>query len=331
MRKFLLAILMLLPPCLTQAETTEAEIRDQLEAQGRELFLAERFSDLDYLAGEYLGNETRTLSGQWMIDKMHSGILSTVPCACKDEEEIIAMEGRAIRWIKANPNSPTAHLVYAAALRKHGWWHRGNGYARDVAPEAWKPYREYIEQARLYLMERKEALAGDPRWYAAMLRLATDQSWPAEDFSALLQEATELHPYYYDIYYEAIRYFSPKWNGNAELLDQMARFAITMTQDGEGDAIYARIYWSAADVQFGHGIVARQPEVWATMRQGFSDMLNDFPDQWNIINFARYSCVAGDRQYAAKLFPAIDENLVDRAWGKYGPDYRQCREWAMGI
>lgn len=331
MKKFLLAILILLPPGLAQADLTEAEIRDELAAQGSELFLAEAFGDLDYLAGEYLNNESRTLSGQWMIEKMHSGILSTVPCGCEDEEEIIAMEERALRWIKANPNSPTAHLVYADALRKHGWWYRGNDYARNVPADAWKPFHEYLEKARSYLMDRRDVLAEDPRWYAAMLKIATDQGWPMDKFSALLQQATERHPYYYDIYYEAIRYLSPKWHGNAALLDQMARFAITMTQDGEGEAIYARIYWSAADVQFGHNIVARQPEVWDTMRQGFSDMLNDFPDQWNIINFARYSCVARDKQYAARLFPAIDENLVTRAWGKYGPDYAECRSWAMGI
>jgi hypothetical protein len=329
MRKIILAMLMLLPPSLAVAG--EAEIRDELAAQGKEFFLAERFSDLDYLAGEYLGNESRTLSGQWMIEKLHTGILSTVPCACKDEEEIIEMEQRAARWIAANPDSPTAHLVYAEALRKHGWWFRGNGYAKDVRPDAWKPFREYLEAARSYLMERKEMLANDPRWYSVMLRLANGQSWPIEDFSGLLQEAAERHPYYYMIYYEAISYLSPKWHGNAALLEGMANFAVSMTQDEEGEAIYARIYWSAADVQFGHGLVSGQPEVWATMRQGFYDMLEDYPDQWNIINFARYSCVARDKELAAELFPAIDENLVTRAWGTRGPDYAQCREWARGI
>jgi hypothetical protein len=266
-----------------------------------------------------------------MIEKLHTGILSTVPCACKDEEEIIEMEQRAARWIAANPDSPTAHLVYAEALRKHGWWFRGNGYAKDVRPDAWKPFREYLEAARSYLMERKEMLANDPRWYSVMLRLANGQSWPIEDFSGLLQEAAERHPYYYMIYYEAISYLSPKWHGNAALLEGMANFAVSMTQDEEGEAIYARIYWSAADVQFGHGLVSGQPEVWATMRQGFYDMLEDYPDQWNIINFARYSCVARDKELAAELFPAIDENLVTRAWGTRGPDYAQCREWARGI
>jgi len=329
MRTIMLAMLMLLPPCLAVAG--EAEIRDELAAQGREFFLTERFSDLDYLAGEYFGNGSRTLSGQWMLDKLHDGILSTVPCGCKDEEEIIEMEQRAARWIAENPNSPTAHLVYAEALRKHGWWFRGTGYAKDVKPESWKPFGEYLEAARSYLMERKEMLAGDPRWYSTMLRIANGQSWSMEDFSAFLEEATEQHPYYYMIYYEAIQYLSPKWHGNPALLDGMARFAVSMTQDGEGKAIYARIYWSASDVQFGHGVVSGQPEVWATMRQGFYDMLESYPDQWNIINFARFSCIARDQEIAGELFAAIDEDLVNRAWGTRGPDYGQCREWAKGI
>ena len=329
MRKLLLAVAMLLPPCLAGAG--EAEIRDELAAQGRVFFLEERFSDLDYLAGEYLGNESRTLSGQWMIEKFHGGILSTVPCACEDEEEIIEMEQRAVRWIDANPNSPTAHLVYAAALRKHGWWFRGTSYAKDVPAEAWKPFRDYLEAARSYLMERKAMLAGDPRWYSEMLRLSTDQGWPMKSFYGLLEEATKRHPYYYGSYYEAIRYLSPKWNGNAALLDKMARFAVSMTRNDEGAALYARIYWSASDVQFGHRLVSGQPKVWATMRRGFRDMLREFPDQWNLINFARFSCVTGDKELAAELFPALDENLVDRAWGTHGPDYGECSEWARGI
>lgn len=329
MKKILLAIPILLAPCLAVAG--EAEIRDELEQQGSEYFLTESFSDLDYLAGEYLGNESRTLSGQWMIDKLHKGILSTVPCACRDEEEIIAMEERAARWIDENPDSPTAHLVYAAALRKHGWWFRGTGYAKNVKPEAWKPFREYLEASKSYLMERKVMLSGDPRWYSEMLRLSTDQGWPMEDFSRLLREAARRHPYYYMIYYEAIRYLSPKWHGNAELLDGMARYAVSMTQAEEGESLYARIYWSAADVQFGHGLVAGQPKVWAAMRRGFDDMLEEFPDQWNIINFARYACVAGDKKLAGGLFAEIDEELVARAWGTRGPDYRKCRAWAMGV
>lgn len=329
MRKMLLAMVMLLSPCLATAG--EAEIRDELEQQGYQFFLAERFSDLDYLAGEYLGNQNRTDSGQWMLQKFHDGILSTVPCACKDEEEIIEMEQRAARWIAENPDSATAQLVYAAALRKHGWWFRGTGYAKNVSADAWKPFREYLEAARSYLMERKATLAGDPRWYSEMLRLSTDQGWPMKKFYGLLEEATEQHPYYYKSYYEAIRYLSPKWNGNAALLDKMARFAVSMTQDDEGAALYARIYWSASDVQFGHGLVAGQPKVWATMRQGFRDMLREFPDQWNLINFARFSCIARDKKIAGDLFAAIDENLVTRAWGTRGPDYGECREWARGI
>lgn len=329
MKKVLLAMLMLLPPCL--ADAGEAEIRDELTQQGREFFLTESFADLDYLAGVYLGDESRTLSGQWMIDKLHDGILSTVPCACKDEAEIIEMEQRAARWTAANPNSPTAHLVYAAALRKHGWWYRGTGYAKNVKADAWKPFREYLEASKSYLMERKDMLADDPRWYSEMLRLSTDQGWPMEDFYGLQQEAAGRHPYYYMIYYEAIRYLSPKWHGNAELLDGMARYAVSMTQGEEGESLYARIYWSAADVQFGHGLVSGQPEVWAAMRQGFSDMLEVFPDQWNIINFARYACVAGDKKIAARLFAEIDEDLVTRAWGKRGPNYQKCRAWAMGV
>lgn len=331
MNKILLATLMLLPPCLAHADASEADIRDELAQQGYGLFLDEGFTDLDYLAGEYLGNESRTLSGQWMINKLHDGILSTGHCACEDEAEVIEMEQRAARWIAENPDSPTAHIVYAAALRKHGWWFRGNDYATDVPARAWKPYRKYIEKARSYLMERKDMLASDPRWYSAMVQIATDQGWPMENFSGLLRQATERHPYYYPIHYEAIRYLSPKRHGNAALLEGMANYAASITQEKEGAGLYALIYWDAADREFGRDLIIDNPHVWDRMRAAMEDVLAHYPAQWNIINFARLACVARDRDTAVRMITRIDEKLVPGAWCGGHLTYKKYRDWAMGI
>ena len=60
-------------------------------------------------------------------------------------------------------------------------------------------------------------------------------------------------------------------------------------------------------------------------------MLAHYPDQWNIINFARLACVAGDRDTTARMISRIDEKQVLRPWGNGEPTYKKCRDWARGI
>ncbi|MCK5276442.1 MAG: hypothetical protein KAR37_17425 [Alphaproteobacteria bacterium] len=331
MRKIILAMLLLLPTGLAHAGASEADIRDEIHQQGYALFLADRFDELDRLADDYRINERRTGSGVWKLDKLHKAILSTVSCNCGDEAEFIAMEKRAKQWIAQNPESTTAHIVYAKALIKRGWWHRGGAFGHEVPEVSWNPFKEYIEKARLYLEERKDWLAEDPRWYVTMLEVATDQGWPKDMFYDMLKEALGRHPDYYAIYYEAIRYLSPKWHGNERLLHDLVRYAVGVTGEEEGTGLYARIYWYAADIEFGRDIIIDKPHVWERMPASMEDVLAHYPDQWNIINFARLACVAGDRDTTVRMIARIDERLVPRPWGSGEPSYKQCRDWAMGI
>jgi hypothetical protein len=331
MRNVILVIMLLLPAGLARAGVSEADIRDEIRQQGYTLFLADRFAELDQLADDYRINERRTQSGVWKLDKLHKAILSTVSCYCEDEAEFIAMEKRAKRWIVQNPDSTTAHIVYARALIKHGWWHRGDGYGYEVPEASLKPFREYIEKARLYLEERKDWLAEDPRWYVTMLEVATDQSWPKDMFHDLLKEGLKRHPYYYGIYYEAIRHLSPKWHGDERLLSDLAKYAVGATGEREGAGLYARIYWYAAEIEFGRGVIIDRPRVWERMPAAMEDVLAHYPDQWNIVNFARLSCVAGDRETTLRMVSRIDEKQVVGPWGGGEPTYKQCRDWAMGV
>jgi len=327
-KKIILAILMLLPPGTAQAGPSEADIRDEIHQQGFALFQAEKFDQLDRLADDYRINQRRTLSGVWKLAKLQGAILS---CYCDDESDIVAMQKRARRWVARNPKSTTAHIVYAQTLIKHGWWYRGTRFAKGVPDDAWEPFRNYIDKARLYLMERKEQLAEDPRWYATMLQIATDQSWSKRRFNDMLKEGLARHPYYYRIYSEAIRYLSPKWHGSERELRVLAEYAVAMTGENEGAGLYTRIYWYAAEIEFGRDVIIGNPAVWEAMPAAMEDVLAHYPAQWNIINFARLACVARDRDTAVRMITRIDEKLVPGAWGGGDLTYKKCRDWAMGI
>lgn len=321
-------MLILLPAGLAQAGLRESDIRNEIWQQGSALFQAEKFDELDRLAYDYRINERRTLSGLWKLGSLQGAILY---CDCDDESDFVAMEKRAKRWIAQNPDSTTAHIVYARTLLKHAWGYRGTTFAGDVPDEVWEPFRNYIDKARLYLTEHKEQLAEDPQWYTAMLDVATDQSWPKDQFIDLLKEGLARHPYYYAIYFSAIRYLSPKWHGSERELQDLARYAVGMTGEKEGAGLYARIYWYAAEIEFGRDVITGKPRVWEPMPAAMEDVLAHYPAQWNIINFARLACVAGDRDTAVRMLVQIDELLVPDAWGGGDLTYKKCRDWAMGI
>lgn len=328
MRTIILAILLLLPAALARAAPSEADIRDEIRQRGSALFRTEKFEELDRLALDYRINERRTLSGLWKLGSLQGAILS---CQCDDESDFVAMEERAKRWTALNPDSTTAHIVYAQTLIAHAWGYRGTTFASKVPDEAWEPFRDYVEKARAYLIERKEQLAEDPQWYKAMLDIATAQSWPKRAFHDLLKEGLARHPYYYGIYFSAIRYLSPKWHGNERELRELAEYAVGMTGENEGAGLYARIYWYAAAIEFGLDLIIDNPDVWKPMPAAMEDVLAHYPAQWNIIHFARLACVARDRDTAGRMIARIDEKLVPRAWGGGDLTYKQCRDWAMGI
>ena len=46
------------------------------------------------------------------------------------------------------------------------------------------------------------------------------------------------------------------------------------------------------------------------MRRGINSVLLEFPDQWNIQNFAVFACVANDVELTSDLLNLIDEPIL---------------------
>ena len=330
MRKAILIAMALLPLCAASAAASEPEVRAEIARQAEALFLAGRFAELDRMAEDYRINERRTPSGVWKLNELYNGVLSSAACSCKYRDRIVAMEKQALRWVQQNPDSTTAHIVYASLERRYGWSYRGTGLGRDVAPEAWKPFSEHVENARVYLTNRKEQLSVDPEWYSLMLLIATDQGWDRSDFYRLVREGSDRHPYYLGMYFSAVRYLSPKWRGNRELLEDLANYAVLKTRERMGTGIYARIYWAASTWGYGTDLLTDSPKTWLKLRRSMSDVLAQYPDQWNVNHFARIACHAGERDVTAEMIRRIQGAPISEAWARATPTFQQCRDWAQG-
>lgn len=309
------------------AFANEAKERKAIIANVHRLMEAGDFTALEALAERYRNPEERTGSGVWKLESFHNGIGSALEGEQKDQAFWDQAAWFVDEWLESKPATPTSHLAAAMWLLQRAWSYRGTGYARTVPKENWAPFQEYVEKARLYLLEHKAQAERDPGWYVLMLQVGQLQSWAPEQFQLVFEEAVEKHPNYYGIYFTATSYLLPKWSGDAQSIENFARLAMRGTSATEGAGMYARVYWVAIDSQFRTGFPGNSKVDWAMMSKGMDDVLAKYPADWNIQHFAYYSCLAGDREKTASLLSRMQEPANMSAWRKKEV-YAQCRKWA---
>ena len=287
----------------------------------------EDFPKLENLSNTYLNSKTRTSSGLWKLTLFYAAIASYLDTQHKDDEFWLPKERLTRSWVEHYPKSATAHLAYARMLLNRGWSYRGGGYANTVEKQNWKPFQEYTEKARIYLEKYKAVCSKDPYWYELMAIIAYRQDWSQNEFSKLIKEGIENHPSYYQIYFAAIDYYSPKWGGDASLIEAFATDSLKKTQSSEGFEMYARIYWYASQTQYGTRLFTDSLVDWPKMKRGIDDTLSKYPDNWNINNFAKFSCMSGDKVKTAELIKRLDTPPIQYVWGSMNY-FLSCKTWA---
>ena len=112
------------------------------------------------------------------------------------------------------------------------------------------------------------------------------------------------------LYFAGVDYFAPKWHGSASALEDYARSSLNFAQQTGEDALYARIYWYASQAQYGLRLFEQSEVDWRRMRRGIAEVLDDYPDPWNIQNFAVFACVADDRFMTRDLFKRMEGRML---------------------
>jgi hypothetical protein len=146
-------------------------------------------------------------------------------------------------------------------------------------------------------------------------------------FESLLKEGLDRELYSYQTYSMALEYLLPKWHGDLVEIENFAQQAVSRTAREEGTSLYARIYWSAAQTQFGNELFAKSLAFWPKMKLGFEDVITRYPDAWNLNNYAKFSCLAGDKQKTPELITRIEGSVIADAWDPVFL-FAQCRAWS---
>jgi len=331
----------LLPKATSErAVSTELAHRANIKQQSRDYFKSNNFKELEALADRLRSRSERTPSGVWKLTFFYTGMRPPAPRGIDQEGENYwktmaenfwkGKEDKYRLWKQAYPESATANIFYAQLLVQKAWFYRGKGYAHTVSQEQWIKFFQNLNLALDHLNKIKALSSHDPAWYDIMLAVARGLGWDGREYSALLDEALEMHPYYYPIYFEAVYNLAPRWNGSLKSMDDFARRAVELTRDKEGTGMYARVYWYVSQSLYSEELFSKSLVSWPVMSQGIDDVLARYPDQWNINNFAYFACLARDRNKTNELILRIEGEENKKVWGK-GDFYSQCKSWSSGF
>lgn len=301
--------------------------KKKVEAQGEvnKQELQKYHKELDFLATNYRTTAERTPSGLWKLGVFYDAFGTNAPKEAKQYWD--SYTANIEDWIHKFPSSPAPRIALAETLIKRAWAYRGTLPARHVQAKDMEAFKYYISQARNYLQQTKKLSSQDPHWYVVMSVVAMAENWELVEFLNLMEEGTSRYPYYYDIYFSGMNYLLPRWNGSFEKMESFANAAVEKTKAKEKMGLYARVYWSAVGV-YGHKLFEESAVVWDKMRQGMFDVLDQYPDQWNINNFAYFACMAKDKATTKTLIEKVSVPIGNVWQGK--EVFEVCKNWANG-
>lgn len=322
---------MLLLSCvvlLAPLSANELLVRNSVNKNVRSLFLASDFAKLEDLAALYRDEQARTSSGLWMSTLFYASIENLVSYQQASPETWQYLYKISDAWIAKYPDSPTPYLAKSLITRQQAWSIRGTGYANTVKAESWQPFNEKIQAAKDILLESKSISSQEPHWYVVMVDIATEQSWQDAAFEELVDEGLARYPYYYQLYFDIMNYYTPKWHGDPVKIEAFASRAAELTKKKEGAGLYSRIYWAASQSQFKGRLFQNSHVRWPLMSQGIDDVLREYPDQWNINSFALFACLAEDQKKTRNLIAMIKGEPMKSAWLGNLKYYQYCETWS---
>lgn len=280
------------------------------------------YAGLEAMARHFRETRVRTPSGTWKLPYFYYGLEDGLPIYGGDgscHADLIAFS-RA--WHKASPKDPTPIVAEAMAQQRYAECLRGNGYADTVSPEQMAAFQRNARAAHDLLEQNKAIASADPQFYAVSADLAIDLGLDRERMTALLKEAAGRYPTYYTTYLQAARYYLPQWYGQRFDIDKLARFATAHARPVEGVSAYARVMWSTDECQCFR-IAEVDPE---QMKTSMAEIMRAYPNSWNALAFARFSCRLEDAGEARKYYALVTQ---DSSFGwRDEAEHRTCRQLA---
>jgi hypothetical protein len=239
------------------------------------------------------------------------------------------LESLTLQWANQHPKSALAHVLHAKVLVAHAWSYRGNGFSKDVPPEAWKDFHDYLDRAAKYLIDHADVALSDSYAHATLLSIGKGLGWDAKQMAAIAQEGISRNPEDINLYFDMVSTLVPKWGGDPKTLDKYIRQVAEQTKPIYGMGMYSRMYAQAAEYDFGHALFQNSYVDWPTMKQGYEDMRVRYPSVARDNRYAYMACLAKDKETLLTMLDVIGTRIDVSLWG---PNPQRsldgCQRWA---
>ncbi|KQV45824.1 MULTISPECIES: DUF4034 domain-containing protein [unclassified Duganella] len=220
------------------------------------------------------------------------------------------------KWRSESPDSAAQAIVEVMYWDSYAWYGRGGGYASSVPEAAWELFRERLAKASARLEESKAMAGNCPVWHSLNISTLINSGASRTKINSAYAEAVKAFPASQQVHFAMGRSMEVKWGANPGDFERFARQAVKLSQREEGDGLYARLFWSR-DCNCDDALSFGRPgdPDWKTMKAGFEDLLQRYPDQiYNKNKFAAFACRANDRATYAKLRRELGDNIVEHLW-----------------
>lgn len=300
-------------------------LSQQISSDVETYFYKKDFESINKLDDQFRNSQSRLPDGRWKLTFIYEN-LDWVSSRGKDDEWQFKLK-LVDEWIRKTPTHPAPYLAKADILIGYAWDARGNGWASKVKESQWPIFHSRIAEARKVLEKHSSIVGKHPYYFLEMEKIGKDQNWSLSEFTKLYDVASDLYPTYYYIHFRAADYFQPRWHGSEQELRKFVEDAVNKSKDKEGYTLYTRIYWSQLwalkENTFAEGYAE-----WVYMKQGFEDIMRDYPSSvWNLNAFAYYSCMAKDWKTTKTLVGKIGDNPHLSIWNSKSK-YYTCRNLA---
>lgn len=313
------------PLPLGTIDTGELATRDAIVRLVAALVDAGAIDGLDSLADEFRGG-VRTAAGVWKLTLFHVAIARHSAAAASDPERATGILQTLTNWRLRPASGPTATITEASAILAFLRPRLEGTSLQQVSLLTQSAALTVLGELRDHLDANADRLAADPHYFVLRLELGATLGEPASYLAALAEQGLRRYPDYTQLYFAALDWLPLYERIDAASLDALARLSQAGGRTEDHFGIYARLVWHLVNRNPTAATALFRRLDWNKVKLGISVVVGDYPDAWNLNNFAFIACLAGDQETAAGLFDRISEPAAE-AWLDVGM-FERCRAWA---
>lgn len=312
---YLLFALLILVSAPSRAD--ELLARSQIKETVQQFYSDGNFEALDHMAAQYRDLDRRTSSGLSKTTIFYGGLTQAIRAEIFQRGRLQNAIDFSEDWVKAYPQSPTAHLATAISMKYYAWTLRGGGGRHVPSDDEVLAFQNGLTNVLAYLKHRKLIASQDPYFYELYLSIMRSLGADEDEVGLVLTEAVTAYPHHYQTYFKALDYYLWISGGNPGEVETFAQKMMLHSPIGHQEAIYARIYWYAAQTRFGNGLFQSSYVHWPTMRTGIYSVLSEYSDDWNLENFSLFACLADDVEVTRDLMSRMSDRPIMPVWQTY--------------